>query len=116
MRFEKGMIMGTKIWLKASQVNHEEFLRRARLKGKLQTQDQVQDFLALAICGEAGELGNIHKKRMRGDDIEISTLCPDEAADIYIYLHHYAKEMGFCLDGAARRKVDIVSERLKNTH
>lgn len=105
-----------KNWYAKSHANHTEFLKRAQQKGKLLTGEAIQDFLATAISGEAGELANLHKKRMRGDEINLAKLTPDEAADIYIYLHHYAKHMEFDLDDAAALKVDIVAERLNPTH
>ena len=47
-------------------------------------------FHALALCGEAGEFGNIVKKVMRGskslDDFETKEALEDEAADVLIYL------------------------------
>lgn len=105
-----------KFWEKQSEENHKEYLKRAQDKGKLVSEEQIQDFLACAAAFEGGELGNIHKKRMRGDDIPADVFlkkAKDEAADVYIYLHHYARHMGFDLDDAAAAKVATVTERLK---
>lgn len=50
-------------------------------------------FLALAICGEAGELANYVKKRWR-DGADFSEEIRDEIADIRIYLELIAKCFG----------------------
>jgi NTP pyrophosphatase (non-canonical NTP hydrolase) len=47
-------------------------------------------FLALALCGEAGELANMIKKRWR-DGADLSEEIRDEIADIRIYLELLAK-------------------------
>lgn len=44
-------------------------------------------FLALALCGEVGELANLVKKDWRGDDIpDLLTKIEDEAGDVEAYL------------------------------
>lgn len=44
-------------------------------------------FLALALCGEAGELANLVKKEWRGDKIPgLLDKIEDETGDIYAYL------------------------------
>jgi NTP pyrophosphatase (non-canonical NTP hydrolase) len=44
-------------------------------------------FLALALCGEVGELANIVKKDWRGDAVEgLLGKIEDEAGDVYAYL------------------------------
>jgi NTP pyrophosphatase (non-canonical NTP hydrolase) len=47
-------------------------------------------FLALALCGEAGELANIIKKRWR-DGVDLSEEARDEIADCRVYLELLAK-------------------------
>jgi len=47
-------------------------------------------FLALALCGEAGELANMIKKRWR-DGVDLSDDIRDEIADIRVYLELLAK-------------------------
>lgn len=47
-------------------------------------------FLALALCGEAGELANMIKKRWR-DGVDLSEEIRDEIADIRVYLELLAK-------------------------
>ena len=47
-------------------------------------------FLALALCGEAGELANYIKKRWR-DGADLSEEIRDEIADIRVYLELLAK-------------------------
>jgi NTP pyrophosphatase (non-canonical NTP hydrolase) len=50
-------------------------------------------FLALALCGEAGELANMIKKRWR-DDAHLVDEIRDEIADIRVYLELLAKCFG----------------------
>lgn len=50
-------------------------------------------FLALALCGEAGELANMIKKRWR-DGVDLSEEIRDEIADIRMYLELIAKCFG----------------------
>ncbi len=50
-------------------------------------------FLALALCGEAGELANMIKKRWR-DGADLTEEVKDEIADIRIYLELIAKCFG----------------------
>lgn len=52
-----------------------------------------EKFLALALCGEAGELANMIKKRWR-DGVDLSDEIRDEIADIRIYLELLAKCFG----------------------
>lgn len=47
-------------------------------------------FLALALCGEAGELANMIKKRWR-DGADLTEEIRDEIADIRVYLELLAK-------------------------
>lgn len=53
-------------------------------------------FLALALCGETGELANILKKKWRGDsgDRVAVAVIRDEIADIRVYLELLAKFYG----------------------
>src|SRR5229473_8544313 len=50
-------------------------------------------FLALALCGEAGELANMIKKRWR-DGVDLTEEIRDEIADIRVYLELLAKCFG----------------------
>jgi NTP pyrophosphatase (non-canonical NTP hydrolase) len=50
-------------------------------------------FLALALCGEAGELANMVKKRWR-DGVNLTEEIRDEIADIRIYLELLARRFG----------------------
>jgi NTP pyrophosphatase (non-canonical NTP hydrolase) len=54
-------------------------------------------FLALALCGEAGELANFIKKRWR-DGADLTDEIRDEIADIRVYLELLAKCFG--IEGA----------------
>jgi NTP pyrophosphatase (non-canonical NTP hydrolase) len=72
-------------------------------------------FLALALCGEAGELANMIKKRWR-DDVDLSDDIRDEIADIRVYLELLAKCFdieGGKLDERVRAKLERVVEKHK---
>ncbi len=72
-------------------------------------------FLALALCGEAGELANMIKKRWR-DGVDLSEDCRDEIADIRVYLELLAKCFnieGAKLDARVEQKLLKVVEKHK---
>src|SRR5262249_25610274 len=90
---------------------HERFLKLAQAKGGLTTDREVLYFLALAICGEAGELANLVKKMWRGDDVDAAQI-RDEIADLRIYLEHLSRHLQIDLDSACDQKLDEVADRL----
>src|SRR5258708_3692913 len=98
-------------WQTRSQDVHERFVKLAQSKGSLTSDTEVLNFLALAICGEAGELANLIKKMWRGDEVDGDQI-RDEIADIRIYLEHIARHLRFDLDEACERKLEVVAERL----
>lgn len=70
-------------------------------------------FLALALCGEAGELANMIKKRWR-DDVDLSEEIRDEIADIRVYLELIAKCFGIegdMLDARVKSKLIKVARK-----
>lgn len=70
-------------------------------------------FLALALCGEAGELANIIKKRWR-DGVDLTDEAREEIADIRVYLELLAKCFGIegdKLDEAVAKKLEKVVAR-----
>src|SRR6266851_4022074 len=77
--------------------------------------NQDERFLALALCGEAGELANIIKKRWR-DGADLTEQIRDEIADCRVYLELLAKCFdieGAKLDDRAERKLIKVVEKHK---
>jgi len=72
-------------------------------------------FLALALCGEAGELANYIKKRWR-DGADFTEEIRDEIADIRVYLELLAKCFdidGIKLDQRVEQKLLKVVEKHK---
>lgn len=72
-------------------------------------------FLALALCGEAGELANLIKKRWRGG-VDLSEEVRDEIADVRVYLELLAKCFGIegpKLDARVEAKLAKVVEKHK---
>ena len=74
-------------WQRRSWDIHQRFVGLSRAKGSLTSDNEVVNFLALAICGEAGEFANVIKKQWQGDEMDRNHL-RDEIADIRIYLEH----------------------------
>lgn len=62
------------------------------------------EFFALELCGEAGELANLEKKRWRGQIIEDQHTA-DEAADVLISLMNFANARGIDLTSAVVSKL-----------
>src|SRR5258708_270844 len=97
-------------WQQRSADIHERFLKLAQAKGNLTSDSEVLSFLALAICGEAGELANLIKKIWRGDEVDEAQI-RDEIADIRIYLEYISRHLNIDLDRACERKLDEVADR-----
>jgi NTP pyrophosphatase (non-canonical NTP hydrolase) len=90
---------------------HQRYIRLANRTGKLMSDSETINFLALAICGEAGELGNMIKKRWLGEEVDEQSL-RNEIADIRIYLEHLARHLHVDIDRACEEKVAVVAERI----
>lgn len=70
-------------------------------------------FLALALCGEVGELANFIKKRWR-DGLDLTEEIRDEIADVRVYLELLAKCFGIegdKLDQRVQQKLTKVAQK-----
>jgi len=74
--------------------------------------ERPSEFFALELCGEAGELANLEKKRWKGKAIAQEDLS-DEAADVLIALMNYANARGINLGEAVRAKLVRIEEKRK---
>lgn len=75
--------------------------------------NEDERFLALALCGEAGELANLIKKRWR-DNANLVSEIRDEIADIRVYLELLAKCFGIegeKLDEQVKLKLEKVVKK-----
>lgn len=68
------------------------------------------EFFALELCGEAGELANLEKKRWKGKEIDHAALS-DEAADVLIALMNYSNARGIDLASAVVQKLYRIEEK-----
>lgn len=62
------------------------------------------EFFCLELCGEAGELANLEKKRWRGDSPNPEHTA-EEAADVFIALMNFANASGINLAEAVALKL-----------
>lgn len=98
-------------WQQLARSINGRFMKLAQVKGNLTSDAEILNFFALAICGEAGELANLVKKRWRGEEVDPNDI-RDEIADIRIYIEHLARHLHIDLDRACENKLNVVSERL----
>ncbi len=71
---------------------------------------RTPEFFCLELCGEAGELANLEKKKWKGKDIQHSAIA-DEAADVMIALLNYSNARGIDLGMAVRDKLIRIEEK-----
>jgi NTP pyrophosphatase (non-canonical NTP hydrolase) len=69
------------------------------------------EFFCLELCGEAGELANLEKKRWRGSSVDEAAVA-DEAADVFIALMNFCNARDIDLGDAVAQKL----ERIKPHH
>lgn len=72
-------------------------------------------YITLCLCGEAGELANLIKKRWRGDKVSIESI-RDEIADIRVFVELIAACFDIAgpkLDARVQDKLERVLERWK---
>jgi NTP pyrophosphatase (non-canonical NTP hydrolase) len=104
-------IMSMRDWWLQAVANHEQYLALARARGRLKTREEVVSFLALALCSEAGELGNLLAKVWQGQDVPTEQIA-GEMADVRVYLELLSRYLGIDLDDACAAKAKEVQERL----
>ncbi len=68
------------------------------------------EFFCLELCGEAGELANLQKKRWKGKEIDNAHIA-DEAADVLIALMNYANAAGVNLAKAVAGKLERIERK-----
>jgi len=74
--------------------------------------DSRGTFLALAVCGEAGELANLFKKEWRdGPSSEREAKKMKEAADVRAYLLMLERHMGWNLDEEVEKVLVAFEQR-----
>lgn len=76
---------------------------------------QMLEYLALALCGEAGEVANVIKKVIRGDVSyeEQREHVIEEVTDVLIYILKFAYQMNFDLESAYLDKMKKNKDRFK---
>lgn len=67
-------------------------------------------FLALALCGEAGELANKFKKDWRGDKGDRRAKAEEELCDVFAYTMMLSKVMGFDIYSRTLAKLRAVEQ------
>ncbi|MCX6139727.1 MAG: hypothetical protein NTX15_02670 [Candidatus Kapabacteria bacterium] len=65
------------------------------------------EFFALELCGEAGELANLEKKRWKGAPTDEAHVA-DEAADVLIALMNFCNARGIDLGAAVAGKLERI--------
>ncbi|MBS1538816.1 MAG: hypothetical protein JST20_13850 [Bacteroidetes bacterium] len=68
------------------------------------------EFFCLELCGEAGELANLEKKKWKGKPIS-NELLEEEAADVLIALCNYSNARGINLTSAVASKLRAIEEK-----
>jgi NTP pyrophosphatase (non-canonical NTP hydrolase) len=64
-------------------------------KSRIPGSDEDKRFLALALCGEAGEVANLIKKKWRGDDVpDFDAKLREELGDVYAYMILFGMSFG----------------------
>jgi NTP pyrophosphatase (non-canonical NTP hydrolase) len=82
-------------------------------RGTSETENRLSNdpnFLCLSLCGEAGELANLLKKRWRGDAVDPARI-REEMADVRMFLELLAKVEGVDLEAACEEKILAVETR-----
>lgn len=72
--------LSEKVWQNYAEALHPNFINWPVYQG------EDKHFLALGMCGEAGEVANKVKKQWRGDPVVVQSIW-EELADVRVYWH-----------------------------
>ena len=96
-------------WKPAAKSVNAEYRQRMKDRGEFLNGDHELYYMALELCGEAGELANKIKKMWSGEKVTREALC-EEIADVRIYLQHIADFLMIDVDKAC---LEVVKTRLE---
>ena len=76
---------------------------------------RMLEYLALALCGESGEVANAVKKVIRGDITyeQQREAVISEIVDVLIYVMKFAYQMGFDLETAYHQKMEYNESKFR---
>ncbi len=95
-------------------MNLDELEERA-LKTMRYSAEDVKTFLALAVCGEAGEVAEKRKKQLRQDPNKPTDQnVAKELADVLTYVIAYAHEIGYSLEQLCALMLEKLEQRFAN--
>jgi NTP pyrophosphatase (non-canonical NTP hydrolase) len=72
--------------------------------------ERPSEFFALELCGEAGELANLEKKRWKGKTISQEAFA-DESADVFIALMNFVNARDINLASAVIDKLQRIEAK-----
>lgn len=92
---------------------YEDFVNRIWLGApELSEENSQLNFIALAICEEAGEVAGKLKKRSRGDTGITNEMIINELGDTLYYITKLAGELGYDLEDVIRENRKKLTDRL----
>ena len=92
-------------------MNLDDYQKRARITAMYPDEHSVV-YPAIGLAGEAGEVCNKIKKRLRGDKTEFNTSdISDELGDVLWYVANLASDLNLSLDAVATRNINKLRDR-----